>query len=184
MPLAAAPGSWKFWVRLVLVGLCGAAPLFVVSLFLIQRVYGAAIDFAVRERRGVQAHARLERALQAAGSYSAAAARRSFSRAPSAPTLEEAARSLDAAVRELAVDGAELGSQLTRLQRATANLQGDIPATALAKHGANAVDALIEMIERNGDSSNLVLDDQLDSYYLMRAVLVGLPQAERRIATI
>ena len=40
------------------------------------------------------------------------------------------------------------------------------------------------MIAHAGDTSNLILDPDLDSYYLMDATLVALPQMQRRLASI
>jgi methyl-accepting chemotaxis protein len=40
------------------------------------------------------------------------------------------------------------------------------------------------MIAHAGDTSNLILDSDLDSYYLMDATLVTLPQTQDRLATI
>ncbi|HUI77846.1 MAG TPA: methyl-accepting chemotaxis protein [Bryobacteraceae bacterium] len=40
------------------------------------------------------------------------------------------------------------------------------------------------MIAHAGDTSNLILDSDLDSYYLMDAVVVSLPQAQERLAAI
>jgi hypothetical protein len=38
------------------------------------------------------------------------------------------------------------------------------------------------MITHAGDTSNLILDPDLDSYYLVDVVLLGLPQAQDRLA--
>jgi len=177
---AASPGSRKLWGRLLLVGLCGAAPLFVVSLLLIGRIYGTAIDFAVQERLGISIHRRLERVLAAVGRYSAADARALSARAPSAD-VAEAAQGVKTAFAELAIDRTELATlerELTRLEAAPPS------AAALAERTSTATTALVNAIQRNADNSNLVLDDELDSYYLMRAVFVGLPNAERRIIVL
>lgn len=41
-----------------------------------------------------------------------------------------------------------------------------------------------ELISRIGDNSNLILDPDLDSYYLMDVVLLALPQAQNRVGEI
>jgi PAS domain S-box-containing protein len=180
MPFAERPGSRRLWARLVLVGLLGAAPLFVVSLFLVGRVYGTSIDFAAHELRGVAVHRRLERVLGAVGRYSAACARQLAGREPR-ELFDQAVRALDSAFDELDSDGAELGSGLASAKRDVLALEKtSASATALAEHTAKASEALVELMRRNADTSNLVLDDELGSYYLMRAVLVELPKAEQR----
>ena len=46
------------------------------------------------------------------------------------------------------------------------------------------VAALRGMISHAGDTSNLILDPDLDSYYLMDVTLLGLPQTQERLAAI
>jgi signal transduction histidine kinase len=52
-----------------------------------------------------------------------------------------------------------------------------------ARHLA-VVTALRGMISHAGDTSNLILDPELDSYYLMDATLLALPQAQDRLTQI
>jgi PAS domain S-box-containing protein len=165
----------------VLVGLCGAAPLFVVSLLLIGRVYGTTIDFTAQERQGIAVQRRLEHLLDAVGSYASTYTRQLSARAPGAATAD-AARGMDAAFEALAGDGVEFGSRLESLKRELAALEGTRPSAAsLAARTWSATAAVVDLIQRNTDASNLVLDDELDSYYLVRAVFVELPRAEERI---
>jgi PAS domain S-box-containing protein len=166
------------------VGLFGAAPLCVVSLFLTRTIYGTVIDFTEQERRGVAVHRRLERLLDAVGRYSSASVRRLSERAPGTP-LTEAARAMDGAFEDLAVDHSEFGPRLTSIKQELGMLEAAPPsAVALAEHTSNVAEALVELIQENTDASNLVLDDELDSYYLMRAVFVVLPKAEQRILVL
>ena len=55
-----------------------------------------------------------------------------------------------------------------------------------AASGTQAEDALFErvllMIKHAGDTSNLILDPDLDSYYLMDVTLLALPEMQRRYA--
>jgi PAS domain S-box-containing protein len=183
-PSAEGPGSRKLWARLVLVGLCGAAPLFAVSLMLGGRIYGTAIDAAARERRGIAVHRRLERVLDAVGDFSFTYGRQLSRRAPNTHTAE-AAHAVDAAFGELVLDGAELGLRRASLERALTTLTDAPPsAPVLAERTENATTALLDLIQENADTSNLVLDDELDSYYLVRAVFVELPKAEQRILAL
>lgn len=63
-------------------------------------------------------------------------------------------------------------SQTTRSQEQLGRQYGD-----LTQH-------IRDLITRVGDTSNLILDPDLDSYYLMDVVLVALPQAQQRVGEI
>jgi len=52
------------------------------------------------------------------------------------------------------------------------------------KSHAHLIADVRTMITHAGDTSNLILDSDLDSYYLMDATLVALPQTQDRLATI
>ncbi|MEO6741781.1 MAG: PAS domain S-box protein [Chthoniobacteraceae bacterium] len=56
--------------------------------------------------------------------------------------------------------------------------------TACAERHVHLVADVREMIRHSGDTSNLILDPDLDSYYLMDATLLALPQAQDRIAEV
>ncbi|MBS1875802.1 MAG: methyl-accepting chemotaxis protein [Acidobacteria bacterium] len=58
------------------------------------------------------------------------------------------------------------------------------PADATDKAHSHLVADIRTMIAHAGDTSNLILDPDLDSYYLMDATLVTLPQTEDRLAAI
>ena len=51
-----------------------------------------------------------------------------------------------------------------------------------AKLHAVLLDRILMMIKHAGDTSNLILDPDLDSYYLMDATLLALPETQRRLA--
>jgi len=55
---------------------------------------------------------------------------------------------------------------------------------AAGKQHAHLVADVRTMITHAGDTSGLILDPDLDSYYLMDATLVGLPQTQDRLANI
>lgn len=67
------------------------------------------------------------------------------------------------------------------LERVRALLTAEDPTGE--KHD-NAVSDVSGMIAHAGDTSNLILDPDLDSYYLMDVTLLALPQMQRRLATI
>jgi hypothetical protein len=57
-------------------------------------------------------------------------------------------------------------------------------ATALADAHAHLVSDVRTMITHEGDTSNLILDPDLDSYYTMDATLLALPQTQDRLANV
>lgn len=57
------------------------------------------------------------------------------------------------------------------------------PTAAAARHAHLVADVRM-MITHAGDQSNLILDPDLDSYYLMDVTLLGLPQTQDRLASV
>ena len=57
------------------------------------------------------------------------------------------------------------------------------PGACAEKH-LHLVADIRTMITHAGDISNLILDPDLDSYYLMDATLLALPQAQDRLAAV
>jgi methyl-accepting chemotaxis protein len=54
----------------------------------------------------------------------------------------------------------------------------------LARQYGDLTQRIRRLIDRVGDTSNLILDPDLDSYYLMDVILVTLPQAQQRVGEI
>ena len=107
---------------------------------------------------------------------------------------------VDQALRELAVIDGEIGESLQFNEEGLAKrhrehnrfpvflqewerLRDAPPADAEALHQAHRhlVDDLRTMITHVGDNSNLILDPDLDSYYLMDVTLLALPQMQDRL---
>jgi methyl-accepting chemotaxis protein len=59
-----------------------------------------------------------------------------------------------------------------------------LSAEDLAAQHAHLVTDIRTLITHMGDTSNLILDPDLDSYYLMDATLIALPQTQDRLATL
>lgn len=59
-----------------------------------------------------------------------------------------------------------------------------LPPAELAARYQHLVGDIRAMITHSGDTSNLILDPDLDSYYLMDATLLALPEAQDRIAEV
>ncbi|MDB6007223.1 MAG: multi-sensor signal transduction histidine kinase [Prosthecobacter sp.] len=61
---------------------------------------------------------------------------------------------------------------------------GQLPPQAIAAQHLHLVADVRMMITHAGDQSNLILDPDLDSYYLMDVTLLGLPQTQDRLAEV
>jgi methyl-accepting chemotaxis protein len=59
---------------------------------------------------------------------------------------------------------------------------GSMTPEEVTRQHAHLVQDIRTMITHVGDTSNLILDPDLDSYYVMDATLVALPQTQQRIA--
>lgn len=75
--------------------------------------------------------------------------------------------------RDLAADWERLKGELDSLS----------PAAINSRH-RQIRDTVRSMISHSGDTSNLILDPDLDSYYLMDITLLALPQTQDRLADI
>jgi PAS domain S-box-containing protein len=178
----------RLWLRVLLVGLTGALPLFVVSLVLINVSYSGAIDFGQKEQRGNAFQRPLERLFQLLPAYQAAARRALAAQPPGQLELSKARQQIDDALRAVAsADDRALGgaSQLSALQREWAELERAPLSVAAGDEAASQLlEAVRGMIRSAGDRSNLILDSDLDSYYLMDITLCALPQTQLRLAHI
>jgi len=76
-------------------------------------------------------------------------------------------------VQTVRADWQHLRDQITKLDQA-----------ACAKRHLDLVAAIRTMITHAGDTSNLILDPDLDSYYLMDATLLALPETQDRLAAV
>jgi PAS domain S-box-containing protein len=190
------------WRRLLLVALTGAVPLFIVSLTLIKTGYSELIRFGEQEQRGNRLQRPLERLLDLLPRYQAAAARSLAPGADVAPTPEALKAEIERAFSRLGADyrgdigqALELDEALTRGGHRTSRLdvlEGKWRALAQAPlaDAANtqAVSELVlgvrTLIRLTGDHSNLILDDDLDSFYLADITLSTLPEAQERLGDI
>jgi PAS domain S-box-containing protein len=184
----------KLWQRLSLVALTGALPLFVVALFLIHQSHDTEVEFGKQEQRGLRFQRDLERTLAAVPAYlslrDAPPGRASSAELSAARgTLEAAVRALETDYRgslgqELALRGADGGAEgeasLASIAGALARLEVAAPGD-VADDARRLVAAISAFIEHTANSSNLVLDPELDSYYLVHLTLVALPRAQGRL---
>jgi methyl-accepting chemotaxis protein len=169
-----APAQWllrRFGLpgRIMLIGVGFLAVIALLMGHFVQQ-QRAAIDFSARERVGVQAIRPLAAALHALQGHRGAVAadRARLSGAVDAAFGQvrgEVAEALDTLGLEARWRGVQAQWQLI----ANAGAPADGPQAALAR-------ALVELIAAAADASNLTLDPELDSYYLMDAVSFRLPR--------
>jgi PAS domain S-box-containing protein len=185
----------------LLLAVTGALPLFLVALVLINLAYSGPIDFGEQELRGNALERPLERLLELLPRYREAA-RHTLSDPNANPDeLSNTRLQIDRAVSALAAaydgelgralhlagpaDAKPDGSRLKTLQKQWQDLE-HAPAMVAANDEADVqlTGSIREMIRYIGDRSNLVLDNDLDSYYLMDITLSALPQTQQRVADI
>jgi PAS domain S-box-containing protein len=193
-PLADSRGDAKLRQRLLLVGLTGVLPLCLVALLLIRVAYSAPLEFGRQERRGLSLERRIEAVREAAWEYAGAARRSGIPTRQSLPAqprvervLQELATSYEGELgRRLGLGNASReakGGELVRLSTLRARWQElqQAPAGAAVAVAAAQMDScLLAMAEQVGDRSNLILDHELDSYYLADLAL-ALPLAQQRL---
>lgn len=198
--MAASEDRGRLWRRLVLVAITGAVPLCLVSLFSVHSSYSPEVHFSQQERRGVAFLGRLDRVFETLSRYTESIAATRAGRAGEA-SVTDVEREVKAALGALAHDyEGELGQRLDFEAVALADAgREDASLTSVqerwraleAARGAIVTDAIRKlvgsvraMIEHTADRSNLILDDNLDSYYLMDVTVVALPQALGRILEV
>jgi PAS domain S-box-containing protein len=193
----------KLWQRLLLVALAGTVPLFIVSLVLITKSYSGRIDFIVQERRGIAFQRPLEQLLDLLPRYQAAARQSLAGDGAAAPILADLRQQIDRAVDLVAANymgdqGQALGftdeklalrnrgrARLSVLQAHWTDLRS-APLTNAARSDLThqMTGSIREMIAHAGDLSNLILDDRLNSFYLMDITVGALPQTQQRLSDI
>ena len=189
-------------IMFVIVGF--SAPLLVAMLYFIATGNNKDIAFARQEQRGLVYQRPLETLLLALAEHQNLA-QRSFSghREEAAAMLSTQERT-DRGFAELDAVQAEHGEALEftpaglakrkrdHVAPSTVRAEWNVLKTGLAQltpeksreQYAHLISDVRTMITHCGDTSNLILDPDLDSYYLMDAVLCALPQTQERLATL
>jgi PAS domain S-box-containing protein len=190
------------WLRLLLVALMGAVPLFIVSLTLLKTTYGELSDFAVQEQRGNAFQRPLEQLLALLPRYQDATRRARVAGAARDDAVRELERQLDLAFASLGQsytgevgqslrldDGlAQRGLHSSRLSIVEAKWR-EAKTSPLADSARDTllpqlVSSVLDLIRLSGDHSNLILDDDLDSYYLASITLTRLPEMQQRLGDV
>lgn len=163
-----------------------------------------AINFAELELVGNEYQRPLEMLLQSVSQHGLLAQRALYGDSSSREQLPSMAAKVDEHLNALKEVDARLGVKLqftkeglsqrkrdhfsaSTVAKEWEELKGQFsslkPATSNEKH-AHLISDIRNMIAHMGDTSNLILDPDLDSYYLMDATLVALPQMQDRIQEI
>jgi methyl-accepting chemotaxis protein len=197
--------NWKISTKLWAISFLYSAVSAAIMIFLIAKGANKDIEFARLERLGNDLQAPLERLLENLPKHQSIARN-----APvDAGRLTEAAAAIDRAFDDVAAALAQSGETLqftdpglaerkrehVKFQtvrgeweklKAAARPAGATtqPSAGLDEQYAHLVGDVRTMITHAGDTSNLILDPDLDSYYLMDVTLVALPQTQDRLAQV
>jgi methyl-accepting chemotaxis protein len=192
----------KLWQRLVIVALTGVVPMLAITLFVISSSINKDINFGEQETRGNTYQRSLEKLLELFPQHEALARKALAGDAAANNQLAQVKEQIDHALGELDNVQHALGAalkvndaELTARKRENARLaliQSDwqalksAPLTVAAAEPSTAklVTAIRTLVTHVGDLSNLILDTDLDSYYLIDATLGALPQTQQRLSDI
>jgi methyl-accepting chemotaxis protein len=156
------------------------------TIWLLVSAANESIDFSAKERLGVEYHRAVVPYLRAVQAYRGASA----SLASGGAAVEAAARRVDEAAAAVDAVDARLGAELT-VSDAWKRIRADWASARggdFARQSAYAAEVL-GLLDAIGDNSNLVLDPDLDSFYVMSAAVTHLPHmveasaATRGVAT-
>jgi len=191
----------KLWRHIVLVAITGAVPLFVVSLMLVKASYSEQIAFSLQEREGNDFQRPLEQLLVSLPRYQEAARQSVTGEAPVRFEFAAVRQQIDESVSLVASNyqgslGKKLGftdAELAFRKRDNARLAVLLAAWDSLKHAAptaiaqgyeipSMVASVRAMIDQASETSNLVLDNELDTYYLVDLTAGVLPQLQPQLA--
>lgn len=192
--------SWK----LALIGLSATAPLLCGTFYLINEYTNKDIDSATLEQRGIQFIRPLDRILEVLPQHHALVLRSRAGGAVTAGELTAIKEQVDRAFAAFEAVTAELGSAVQYSAKDLAQQKKAGPQLAVMMQEWQEIKQHVqsfssdEITERHfqlvaevrvliayiGKTSKLILDPELDSYYLMDMVLVALPSVQDRFAAI
>jgi methyl-accepting chemotaxis protein len=194
--------------RIATVGCLILATVAFALFYFITQGFSKDIEFARMERRGTEYQRPLVKMLHGVLDHGLLARRHLMGQPDLQGQLTSLQSQIDAMARDLQSAQDRLGvvlqftpTGLAQRQREQCQLQNvqrewdALKQVVLDSHAqgtvqnsdrlhSHLVGVLRTMIVHVGDTSNLILDPDLDSYYLMDAVLVALPQTLERLASI
>jgi len=193
----------KLWQKIALTIGAFAVPLAFLAVYL-YRGYDKDIKFAQWEKYGNEYQRPLEQLLQRLPEHQLLARRYLAGEKGLAAALAGKQAEVDAALTALEAVDARIGEKLQftdeglakrhreharprNLKAVWQSLKSQLdkltPESSNEQH-AKLVATVREMIEHSGDLSNLILDPDLDSYYMMDLTLLVLPQTQDRLTTV
>jgi len=192
--------SWK----LALIGLSATVPLLCGTFYLINKYTNKDIRTTRLEQQGIRFIEPLVKLLETLPQHQDLVARSGADDAVIMGELTAKAEQVDRAFAALETEAVELGTalrysteNLDQQKKAGPQLAGMLqkwqeikrsgrsfsPGEVAAQHSSLVADVR-RLIAYIGKTSNLILDPELDSYYLMDMVLVALPSVQDRFAAI
>ena len=192
----------KLWQRLVIVALAGTLPMVAITMYVISSSINKDIRFGVQESRGNAYQRPLEKLLELFPQHEALARKTLAGDAAATSQLPQVKQQIDQALGELdnvqhtlgvalKVNDAELAARKrdnARLALIEADWQtlksAPLAVAAADPSTVKMVAAIRTLITHVGDVSNLILDTDLDSYYLVDITLGTLPQTQDRLSTL
>ncbi|MBA3712711.1 MAG: HAMP domain-containing protein [Pyrinomonadaceae bacterium] len=172
----------KIWQKLALLAFAFSIPI-AVLLYLLVAEKNIAINFAEKEKMGTVYHRPLRKLLEAVPQHARAAA--------GSEGASDSASRADAAIRELEGLDQQLRSELKTDEKFNAlkdkwlelkSKEASAGPDVRRQLHADVVAGIRGLIAHVGDTSNLILDPDLDSYYVMDAELIKLPESQDLIA--
>ncbi len=194
----------RIGTKLALIAALFIIPMGVMLTFMIHNLNKNVIDFARQELRGNEYQRPLEDILDAVTRHQLAVMRVTDGDVSFAGQVSQQASQADRAFDALDAVDARLGVALEftaeglgKLGRGHARASAirlkwnDLksraatlaPAESASRH-ASLIEDVNLMIKHSGDKSKLILDPDLDSYYLMDVTLMALPQMQNRLGEI
>ena len=190
--------------KLLLIALMFIAPMGAMLYYMVDNLNESIIDFARHELRGNEYQRPLEELLDTVQRHQLAAQRVADGDVELAGEITQLQGKVDRNFEALDAVDTRVGAALeftpeglSKLGRENAkpsaarrkwtDLKGRLSTLSAAessKQHASLVADLRLMITHAGEKSNLILDPDLDSYYLMDATLLALPQMQARLADI
>ena len=190
--------------KLLLIALIFIAPMGRMLYYMTDNIDQSRIHFAEKELAGNEFQRPLEELLDSVGRHQLIVQRVASGEGTLEGQLPPLQQQIDRAFEGLEAADAKHGAKLeftaeglSKRQRERArpaavkrmwqdlkNRAATLNATDSTKLHASLVADIRTMITHAGDNSNLILDPDLDSYYLMDVTLLALPQTQQRLADI
>jgi methyl-accepting chemotaxis protein len=173
-------------------------------LYLLVAAKNEPIDFAKQEIKGNTYQKPLEKALMGLMQHRILAQRISFDENGSSSQIPEIQKLIDSALKEVESTDLAIGESLqftevglksrkrdhfkiSTITKEWSDLKSKLSSLKTAESNelhAHLIADIRAMITHLGDTSNLILDPDLDSYYLMDITLLALPQTQDRIQNV